>query len=374
MSKDIIIIGGGLAGLFTAIDLSKKGLDVLVIEKNSYPKHKVCGEYVSNEVLPFLNTLEFDPFKLNAKKISKFLLSTSSGKILKADLPMGGFSLSRYAFDTSLAEIAKENGALMLNDTVLNVRFHKDAFSLTTKNGKNYNAKIVIGAHGKRSNLDKKLNRNFIRKNSPYLAVKAHYKSDFPEDLVALHNFKGGYCGLSQVENKHVNACYIADYTSFKKYKNVDDFQKQVLYRNPHLKTFFENAIPVFEKPLTISQIAFSSKKLIEDHVLMCGDSAGMIHPLCGNGMSMAIQSAQVVSSLVYDFFSGKISSRLQLEASYQKAWNKEFKSRLKTGRLLASLFRSDHLSQIMLSSLSLMPNLVPKIISKTHGKPLVIA
>lgn len=65
---DVIIIGGGLAGLSSAIHLSKHDLSVLVIEKNSYPKHKVCGEYISNEVLPYLDYLEIDVFKLGAKK------------------------------------------------------------------------------------------------------------------------------------------------------------------------------------------------------------------------------------------------------------------------------------------------------------------
>jgi hypothetical protein len=54
-------------------------------------------------------------------------------------------------------------------------------------------ASIVLGAFGKRSNLDIKLKRSFIQKQSHWLGVKAHYKLDFPEDYVGLHHFKGGY-------------------------------------------------------------------------------------------------------------------------------------------------------------------------------------
>ena len=68
---DVIIIGGGLAGLTSAIHLSKANHSVLLIEKNEYPKHKVCGEYVSNEVLPYLDFLGFNPFEFGAKRISK---------------------------------------------------------------------------------------------------------------------------------------------------------------------------------------------------------------------------------------------------------------------------------------------------------------
>ncbi|MDJ0646892.1 MAG: NAD(P)/FAD-dependent oxidoreductase [Flavobacteriaceae bacterium] len=374
MSLDILIIGGGLAGLTSAIDLSQKGLNVVLLEKNEFPRHKVCGEYVSNEVLPYLHSLGFDPFDFGAKKIDTFLLSSKTGTQITSNLPLGGFSMSRYTLDTALAEKAKDAGVIILYETVSAVTFDKDRFQITTKNGSNYLAKMVIGAYGKRSNLDKHLNRQFIKTNSAYLAVKAHYKGDLPDNIVALHNFKGGYCGLSKVENDRINACYIVDYKSFKKHKNIDDFQQKVLCQNPLLKTFFDNAAMVSEKPLTISQISFSNKRLIEDHVLMCGDSAGMIHPLCGNGMSMAIQSAQLVSSLLYAFFSQKINSRTELELAYQKAWNQEFRDRLRTGRLLARLFRLDHFSELLLSGLNLIPNALPRIIEKTHGKPLVIA
>ena len=61
------------------------------------------------------------------------------------------------------------------------------------------------------------MNRNFIQKKSPYLGVKIHVKGNFPEDLVALHNFKGGYCGVSKVENDTINLCYITDFDSFKR-------------------------------------------------------------------------------------------------------------------------------------------------------------
>ena len=72
--SDVTIIGGGLAGLCNAIHLSKYGKKVLLIEKNEYPKHKVCGEYISNEVLPYLDFLDINPFDFGAVKIKKFQL------------------------------------------------------------------------------------------------------------------------------------------------------------------------------------------------------------------------------------------------------------------------------------------------------------
>ena len=366
---DVIIVGGGLAGLTNAIHLSKFRQRVLLIEKNTYPKHKVCGEYISNEVIPYLNSLGIDPIKEGAKKINKVQISTIKGNLIKGELPLGGFGMSRYFLDSLLLKKALFNGVQVIKDTVDSIHFKNDIFLIQTKNSKSFQSKITIGAFGKRSELDLKMNRKFIQKKSPYLAVKFHVKGDFPDNLIALHNFKGGYCGVSKVENNSINVCYITEYNSFKKYKNIRDFQKQVVFRNEHLKKIFEESTSVFEKPLTISQISFENKKIIENHIIMSGDTAGMIHPLCGNGMGMAIASARLASKLILQFLNGEIKTREDLEKQYFKDWNKEFKVRLKTGHFIARLFRNKTISQIAYSILKIMPFLLPKMIKFTHGK-----
>lgn len=370
---DVIIIGGGLAGLCNAIHLSNFGKKVLLIEKNSYPKHKVCGEYISNEVLPYLSFLEINPFDFGAVKIDNFQLSTTNNKLISAKLPLGGFGISRYKLDYILSEKAKEKGVKILQDIVLNVDFKNNSFELETKNNQKFRSKIAIGAFGKRSLLDVKMERDFIQKKSPYLGVKIHVNGDFPKDLVALHNFKGGYCGVSKVENDAINLCYITNFSSFKKYKNINDFQENVVYQNQFLKQIFQNSKPLFEEPLSISQISFETKKPIENHMLMCGDSAGMIHPLCGNGMSMAIQSAQIASKLILNYLNDENATRKELENNYISAWNKQFKWRLKAGHFIAILFRNDKIANILLQILRRMPFLLSIIIKQTHGKSIEI-
>tara|TARA_B110000046_G_scaffold172209_1_gene193757 strand:- start:8561 stop:9697 length:1137 start_codon:yes stop_codon:yes gene_type:complete len=368
---DVIIIGGGLAGLCNAIHLSKFGKKVLLIERNEYPKHKVCGEYISNEVLPYLKFLNVDPFNLGAVKIDKFQLSTNKGNLIAAKLPLGGFGISRYALDFELSKKAIKNGVIILKDIVVNVDYFNDSFLIQTKENKTYTSKITIGAFGKRSLLDVKMKRNFIKKKAPYLGVKLHVKGHFPEDLVALHNFKGGYCGVSKVENNTINLCYITNFSSFKKYKNIDDFQENIVFKNQFLKKIFNASEAVFDYPLTISQISFKTKKPIENHMIMCGDSAGMIHPLCGNGMSMAIQSAQIASKLILNYIEGEISSRAELEKRYIRQWNRQFKWRLKAGHFIAMLFRKDRVANMLLEVLRIFPFLIPFIIKQTHGKPM---
>lgn len=370
--SDVLIIGGGLAGLTAAIHLSQKNLKVILIEKSSYPRHKVCGEYISNEILPYLKWLGADVSVLNPSNISKFEFTTNSGKAAVTKLPLGGFGISRYTLDDFLYQKAVSAQCTIIKENVTNVSFTDDVFTVSTSN-QTVTAKIVLGAFGKRSNVDQVLDRNFFHKKSPWLAVKAHYSGDLDNDLVALHNFKGGYCGVSKVENDIINICYLADYATFKRYKNIEDYQQNVLYKNKHLKAVFENSTLLFDKPLTISQISFDKKKAVENHILMIGDTAGLIHPLCGNGMAMAMHSAKIASELILDYFADKNRVRSVLEEKYLKEWNKHFGKRILMGRMLAKILTNKMMTNIFVSIVASFPKILPGIIKQTHGKPILI-
>lgn len=372
LDADVIIIGGGLAGLTSAIHLSKFGLKVVVIEKSDYPQHKVCGEYISNEVLPYLAWLNINIEDLSPSHISNFQFTSVNGKQLNTKLPLGGFGISRYTLDEFLYQKAIQNGCEVITDTVISADFEQDFFTVTTQKN-SYTARFAIGAYGKRSTLDQKLNRNFIHQKSGWLAVKAHYKGNFPADTVALHHFKGGYCGVSAVENNQLNICYLVNYPSFKAYKNISEHQEKVLYQNIHLKEILVHSEMLFDHPLTISQIYFKEKERVKNHILMVGDTAGLIHPLCGNGMSMAMHSAKIASSLLIAYFNGEISARAAVEHAYESQWQYNFSGRLTMGKLLAKALSYDQLANVLMNGLGKMPKLLPYMIKKTHGKPIQI-
>ena len=370
---DVLIIGGGLAGLTNALHLVKLGHKVTLIEKNRYPKHKVCGEYISNEVLPYLSWLGIDLSEVKPSKISELLYSSASGHKIICSLPLGGFGISRYTFDHFLYQLAKERGCVILEDLVEGVSFINDEFTISTKNHGVFKSRLVVGAYGKRAALDQKLRRQFILQKSPWLAIKAHYKGSFPDTLVALHNFEGGYCGVSKVEDDIINICYLTDYKIFKEYRDIETLQKRVLYKNPYLKDIFESSKRVMDSPLTIGQISFTKKQTIENHIIMIGDSAGLIHPLCGNGMAMAIHSAKICTESITDFLAGGLKSRKQFEQNYTEKWNRNFKRRMQIGKMLAVIFKEKRLTKPTMKVLSYFPTILPMIIKQTHGKPIQI-
>ncbi|MFS4456961.1 NAD(P)/FAD-dependent oxidoreductase [Maribacter sp. 2304DJ31-5] len=369
---DVIIIGGGLAGLTAAIHLADSGHDVVLFESKEYPHHKVCGEYVSNEILPYLERLGVDVFSKGAIRISNFEISSVKGRKVAVKLPLGGFGMSRFAFDHLLYQKAIEKGVQCYFEKVTGIAFIENQFTIRTHIGKSYYGKVAIGAYGKRSALDRSLNRNFIFDKNSWLAVKSHYRSSgFPETKVALHNFEGGYGGLSKTESGAVNFCYLAHYDSFKKYQDVERFNKVVVSQNPHLGDFLKKSEPLFNSPMTIAQISFGKKEPVIDHMLMCGDTAGLIHPLCGNGMAMAIHSAKLASECIHEFLTGEKLSRAVLEKTYTSLWSDTFKKRLWFGRKLQNVLLSKQWTNLGVRAVSNSTSLLKYIITKTHGKPI---
>jgi flavin-dependent dehydrogenase len=369
---DIIIIGGGLAGLTAALDLSRYGYDIVLFETNSYPHHKVCGEYISNEVRPYLKNLGLDLLAEGAVEITDFEISTQNGYKTATKLPLGGMGMSRFALDNLLYEKASEQGVRFLFSKVSEVTYKDDRFFITA-DGESYSAKMVIGAYGKRSVLDKSLQRGFSFEKHSWLAVKGHFEhSTFPHNLVALHNFEGGYGGLSKTEDGTVNFCYLTSYQSFKKYGDIKEFNQKVVSKNKYLKVFLDEANPVFENPLSIAQISFQKKEPIVNHILMCGDTAGLIHPLCGNGMAMAIHSAKLASELIHQYFKETTFDRAQLEKDYRQVWNRTFKRRLWYGRILQHLLLNKKCIDVGIRTAGASKGLLKFIITKTHGKPIV--
>ena len=147
----------------------------------------------------------------NPQKLRNFWLTSTSGKMAKMELDLGAFGTSRYRFDEYLHNQAIASGVLViLGESVDQIDFDGSRFTVQTSKHNQFESKLVLGAHGKRSNLDKALNRDFIAQKSPYIGVKYHLKIDMPQDVIALHNFEKGYCGISKVENGKYNLCYLS--------------------------------------------------------------------------------------------------------------------------------------------------------------------
>jgi flavin-dependent dehydrogenase len=371
---DIAIVGGGLAGLTFALQAKKAGYSVVLFEKESYPFHKVCGEYISMESWNFLTSIGVPLATFNLPIINHLSITDVKGNSYQYHLPQGGFGVSRFFLDNYLYELCVEqNVTVHTNCKVEDVAFTNDVFTVKTSTTI-INSKIVVGSFGKKNNLDISWKRAFAiskpNKLNNFIGIKYHALLDTPTNVIALHNFKDGYCGMSKIEENKVCICYITTANNLKLSNNsIDAMQQQILSMNPSLKLIFEKATFIYKKPLVISQISFQSKSQIHEHILLLGDACGLIAPLCGNGMSMAMHSSKIAFTQVDLFLQNKIT-RKSLETNYQTAWKKQFANRLFWGKLVQSFFGNNYVTIVFLKCLSKMPFLANWIIKQTHGKP----
>ncbi len=374
MVYDVAVIGGGLAGLSLAIQLSREGYRVVLFEKETYPFHKVCGEYISMESWPFLQGLGVPLEQMNLPRIEKLLVTAPDGTLLHCKLPLGGFGISRYKLDATLKAIAVTTGVNVLDDCKVNdVAYMQDLFQLSTTKG-NFRSHVCCGSYGKKSNLDVKWKRAFTqnsaKKLNQYAGIKYHIETDFPADSIALHNFRNGYCGISRIEEGKYCLCYLTHTDNLKANdQSIEHLEERVLSANPHLRKILSNSIKLFSKPVSIAQVSFLEKTQVEDHVLLLGDAAGMITPLCGNGMSMALHGSKIAAGHIGLFLQGK-TNRPALETGYTKEWRKHFSRRLMYGRAIQYFFGKNWMTNFFIRVMKRMPALTRWLIGQTHGKP----
>jgi flavin-dependent dehydrogenase len=217
-----------------------------------------------------------------------------------------------------------------------------------------------------------KWKRKFLSstKDRNYVGVKYHVRTDWPEHLIGLHNFSGGYAGISKIEEGKYCFCYMVASEYLRAAANsLHDLEWSLLCMNPHLKSLMNSMDRVEGFPVTISQIGFEIKGVIENDMLMLGDAAGMITPLCGNGMSMAMHSGKMAAELLHLYLSGQMKKEEMFD-SYRKQWHSAFNGRMKMGRKIQPFFGKPRITNAFVQLFRNFPFLAQPVIGRTHGRP----
>jgi menaquinone-9 beta-reductase len=313
---DLIIIGGGPAGTAAAITAGRGGARVLLLERGRFPRHKVCGEFISAESLELLGTLLESPHASllrDAVRISRSRVFLD-GRVLQAPIRPPAASIARLDLDAALWESAITAGVEVRQQSVAQGVTDAGPFRVATSDGE-FEAKSVINASGRWSNL----NRTGETAAEKWLGVKAHFAEASPPDSVDLYFFEGGYCGVQPVgcgDAGRVNAAAMVR-------ADVANTLPEVFTRHPALLERSRQWRPLSD-PVSTSPLIFREPQSVRDGILMAGDAAGFVDPFVGDGISLALRGGALAAECLLGFFRENVSLA-SATASYQLAYQQRF-------------------------------------------------
>ncbi len=378
---DVLVVGGGPAGCSAALHLAAAGARVLLCEAGAYPRDKLCGEFLSPECVPLLEALGVAPAlrALGPEIITTVALTGPHGAAWETRLPAPAWGLTRRALDAALAEQARAAGvAVWTGAAVTAITGHLDSGFRVTVRGRpvaEVTARFVVAAHGKRAALDRALHRRFLDQPQPFVALKRHFRGPPLPGRIELHTFPGGYCGLSALEQAAgsgaANVCFLAHTTQSgwptvaAGPESADHFLSWMRAHSPSLDAWLGRATPLGERWLSIAQVPFGPKLPVESEVLMAGDAAGLIAPLAGDGIAMALRGGQLAAAHLTAGLRGQPPQ--QMRAAYARAWQREFGGRLRVGRLAQAFLLRPRWLALGLRLLHLAPALGTYLVTHTR-------
>ena len=399
---DVAIVGGGPAGSALAAHLARSGRRTALIERDFFPRDKLCGEFLSMEaqnLLASLGCLE-DMIALEPARIRRARFTTASGRTLEAAFPADCLGIGRMGLDAVLFRHAGRCGAALFVGTEVTeilspgvepgdgVRTSLAGLGLRPRGaGKPGEARVLraavlAGAWGRREALDRKLRRAFISRDHPFLGLKRHLVytegdagAEAREELagtVEIHAFEGGYCGLNPIESGAVNLCVLLEKRAMERIGSSrwEVFSVALAEANPRLRDRLRGLEPAGDRVLGVGGVPFSSKERSVGPVLLLGDAAGMIAPFCGDGQSMALESAALLAKLLESL--PRRPSPAQLEAlgrEWDRSWRVAFGRRMRLGRVIQRLLFRAPLADLALRALHPFPSLARLLVRWTRGQ-----
>ncbi len=320
---DLIVIGGGPAGTAAAITAARHDARVLLLERGRYPRHKVCGEFVSPEALGLLrNLLGDDTLLRDAPRIGHARLFLD-GRVFAAAISPPAASLSRFALDDALWRAADASGVECRQQTTAEaVAFADGGFTIMSSSA-TLTARAVIDCSGRWSNLS----RNGATRNA-WLGLKAHFECSQEQNTTDLYFFRGGYCGVQPVGPGRLNICAMVR-------ADIAKTLAQVFSLDPRLVEASQGWLATMETVAT-SPLIFRRPMPDRDGMLCAGDAAGFIDPFAGDGIALALRTGAKAAEVLCESKWEVAEATRRYRRAYARQFAPAFRNAARFRRLLA--------------------------------------
>lgn len=327
---DVAVIGAGPAGSTLGALLATRGVKVALMDRDAFPRDKLCGEFLSYDALPIVEILGID---LGDAPRVEHCRVVSRHAAYEFDLPYAARGVSRMTLDDLLHRAAIRNGAMPVTETVTSLE--------------SIQAKVIAGAWGRWGRFDTQLGRRFVRDRAHRnFGFKRHYHGP-ATNVIELHSFRRGYLGVNSVDGGVVNICGLVHASRLAGHKGRwDAFVETIRAEEPALDELYARHEPAQEQFLSSEPVIFRARSAVEAGIFMVGDASGVIDPLTGNGMAMAIQSALLAAPLILRLLRSP-QDRAQIESEYRERHRAMFAPRIRWSRAVARLLSNPALLDI---------------------------
>lgn len=355
---DLAIIGGGPAGSSAAIAAARLGASVVLLEARNFPRHKVCGEFVSAEALDVLASL------LQNWPTGRTLLDAAPAidrtrlflgtRTIEAPVSPPALSITRYDLDAQLWMAAQAAGVETLTNCEVSAAEDSGPFRLTTSCG-NCSAKALIIAAGRWSQFAPD---RTIPTGPRWIGVKAHFRELTPNPSIDLYFFENGYCGVQPIAKDVVNACAMV------RSDRATSLQ-EVFALHGKLAERAAGWTPVTQ-PVSTAPLIYRSPQPVRGNTMFAGDAAAFIDPFVGDGISIALRSGRLAAQCVCRFLLGEIGLG-EAVALYQDEYTSQFEPLLSAASRMRSLMSLPVVAQAAAFELLRLPGVMPFLIRKTR-------
>ncbi|MGH8501199.1 MAG: NAD(P)/FAD-dependent oxidoreductase [Gammaproteobacteria bacterium] len=363
---DAAIVGGGPAGSAAACRLARAGKKVLLIEKEKYPHHKVCGEFLSFEAQRYLFELDVDAVGLGATLLRSVRLHYGRCAA-HACLPFTGLGLSRFLLDEQLLARAADHGAQVRRGCKVTRiapaggRWRLEAVGLDA-----IETDAVFLATGKHELRGRK--RPTGAQNG-FIGLKMHFMSTARQrralaDRVDIILFDGGYAGLQLIEDGKANLCLVVTKRRFAQIGK--DWRRLLAYiarACPYLHDFLDRATPCWRQPAAIAALPYgfvhADSGARADGIYRLGDQFAVIPSFSGEGVSIALHTARLAAD---EFIAGG-----QRASAFHERARAELYPQIHMASLLGRALERPAVQGLGIAACRLFPALVSGVAARTR-------
>jgi geranylgeranyl reductase family protein len=371
--RDVVVVGGGPAGSAVATFLSRRGRDVLLLEAARFPRDKVCGEGVSPEAWRLLDAMgASDAVRALAPHALRGMqLVSPDGTVFRGEYrghERMGFAVRRLALDGVLLEAARLAGAEVREGTPVTRLLREDVGVETDVAGEPcaVHARVVVGADGRRSVVARGL--GLLRENPRMrrFAVRGYWEGvEALGPFGEMHVVGGGYCGIAPLSPTRANVAFVLDRREMKPAAGgLERFYREELRRRwPRLAERLDRA-RLLEPPRAIGPLALDCRAVAAPGVVLVGDAAGFYDPFTGEGVTLALRTAELAAEAVAEALDRPSTSRLPRLVGYERARDAATRDKFRFNRVLQVAVGWPDVANAVARRLARRPDLADRLVS----------